>query len=133
MHPHRIMAEAVREVGRVLRGATETHNRLRERIVALVGFTIVVDLICALIAWRLERHASGSEARTFGDALFWTSTQLLTVSSSLKNPLTTGGKVLDVVMEVYAITVVATLAGAFGAFLHQRGRERHAASVPPTA
>jgi ABC-type phosphate/phosphonate transport system permease subunit len=130
VRPHRVMAEAVREIGRVVRGATETHNRLRERIVALIGFTILVALVTAVIAWLLERHARGTEIHNFGDALFWTSTQLLTVSSSLKNPVTSGGKVLDVVMEIYAITVVSTLAGAFAAFLHSRGRERHAAAHP---
>jgi hypothetical protein len=31
--------------------------------------------------------------------------------------------VLDVVMEAYAITVVATLAGAIGAFFQKRGEE----------
>ena len=54
-------------------------------------------------------------------------TQLLTVSSQLRNPLTTGGRVLDVFMEVYAITVIATLAGAMGSFLQKRGEEIDAA------
>jgi hypothetical protein len=130
VRPHRVMAEAVREIGRVVRGATETHNRLRERIVALVLISVIVDLICAVLAWLLERHAPDTEVHSFGDALFWTSTQLLTISSSLKNPVTSGGKVLDVAMEVYAITVVSALAGAFAAFLHSRGRERHAAAHP---
>jgi hypothetical protein len=31
-------------------------------------------------------------------------------------------------MEAYAITVVASLAGSFGAFFHGRSRERRAAS-----
>jgi hypothetical protein len=31
--------------------------------------------------------------------------------------------VLDVFMEVYAITVIATLAGAMGSFLQKRGEE----------
>ncbi|MDX6721317.1 MAG: voltage-gated potassium channel, partial [Solirubrobacteraceae bacterium] len=61
--------------------------------------------------------------KTLADAAFWTTTQLLTVSSSLKNPISTGGRILDVLMEIYAITVVAALAGAFGGFLHKRGQE----------
>jgi hypothetical protein len=48
---------------------------------------------------------------------------LLTVSSSIKNPVTVGGKILDVFMEIYAITVVAALAGAFVSFLQKRGQE----------
>jgi hypothetical protein len=45
------------------------------------------------------------------------------VSSSVKNPLSTSGRVLDVAMEFYAITVIATLAGSFGAFFQKRGIE----------
>jgi hypothetical protein len=50
-------------------------------------------------------------------------TQLLTVSSSIQNPISTAARVVDVVMEAYAITVIASLAGAMGAFLVKRGRE----------
>ena len=64
-----------------------------------------------------------TEIETFGSALFWTSTQLLTVSSSIKDPISFGGRLLDVFMEAYAITVIAALAGAFGAFIQKRGSE----------
>ena len=85
--------------------------------------TIGVDLLCAIAAFLLERHAGQSEVKTFGSAAFWTTTQLLTVSSPLKNPISPGGRILDVFMEAYAITVIATLAGAIGAFLQKRGEE----------
>ena len=55
--------------------------------------------------------------------MFWTTTQLLTVSSQVKNPISAGGRVLDVFMEIYAITVIATLAGGIGSFLQKRGVE----------
>lgn len=48
------------------------------------------------------------------------------MSSSFANPLTGAGQVLDVAMEVYAITVVAALAGSTSAFLHRRSTERRA-------
>jgi hypothetical protein len=82
-----------------------------------------LDLLCGLGAFRLERHASQTEIKTLGSALFWTTTQLLTVSSSFKNPVSFGGRVLDVFMEAYAIIVIAALAGAFGAFIQKRGLE----------
>ena len=66
------------------------------------------------------------EARSFGSAAFWTTTQLLTVSSSIKNPISLGGRVLDVLMELYAITVIAALAAAFGTFLQKRAQEMDA-------
>jgi hypothetical protein len=118
---------AALEVHKVARGATTTHRHLRDRLAAIALATVGIDLVCAVIALFVERHVKDTEIHTFGSAIFWTSTQLLTVSSQLKNPLSAGGRVLDVFMEAYAITVVATLAGAFGAFFYKRGREREAA------
>lgn len=85
--------------------------------------TIGVDLVCAVLAFLLERHSQETEIKTFGSAVFWTSTQLLTVSSQIKNPISTGGRILDVFMEVWAISVIATLAGAMGSFIQKRGEE----------
>jgi hypothetical protein len=85
--------------------------------------TIGVDLLCAIAAFLFERHSSETEIKTFGSAFFWTTTQLLTVSSQIKNPISVGGRVLDVFMEVWASTVIAVLAGAFGSFLQKRGEE----------
>lgn len=89
----------------------------------IIVATIGIDLFCAVIALLVERHSQQTEVKTFGSAAFWTTTQLLTVSSQLKNPISIGGRILDVFMEVYAITVIATLAGAIGSFLQKRGEE----------
>ena len=118
----------MRQIRETRRGAPPAHDDLRTRIAAILALTIVVDLVCAVLAYSIERHGTGTEIHTFGTALFWTSTQLLTVSSQLKNPVTGAGQVLDVAMEAYAITVVASLAGSFGAFFHRRSAERSAAS-----
>ncbi len=120
---HRPLIAAAREIRDVLRAATPTHRRLRDALVAIVVATVGVDLLCAVAAFVLERHTHRTAIHTFGSALFWTTTQLLTVSSQIINPISVGGRILDVFMEAYAITVVATLAGAFGSFLQRRGRE----------
>jgi len=121
--PHRALAAAAREVYRVVRAATPTHRRLRDHLTAIAFATLGVDVVCALVALLVERHSPETDVQTFGSALFWTSTQLLTVSSSIKNPISTGGRILDVFMEIWAITVIATLAGAIGSFLQKRGEE----------
>ena len=89
----------------------------------IVLATVGVDLVCAVLALLFERHEKQTEITSFGSAIFWTSTQLLTVSSQIKNPISSAGRVLDVGMEVYAISVVASLAGAMGAFMVRRGHE----------
>lgn len=121
--PHRVLGAAARELYDVARAATDTHRRLRDHLVTIVSATIGIDLLCAILAFLLERHAQQTDINTFGSAAFWTTTQLLTVSSQIKNPISAGGRVLDVFMEIWAITVIAALAGAFGTFLQKRGQE----------
>ena len=121
--PHRVLRVAAREFRDVLRAASPTHRRLRDALVAILVATVGVDLFCAIAAFLLERHAHQTQIHTFGSAAFWTTTQLLTVSSQITNPISVGGRILDVFMEIYAITVIATLAGAFGSFLQKRGQE----------
>lgn len=118
-----VMRSAAHEIRDIARAGTPTHGRLRDRLVGLAVATLAVDLVCAALAWLLERDVKQTQIMSFGSALFWTSTQLLTVSSSIQNPLSTGGRVLDVAMEAYAITIVATLAGSIGAFMIKRARE----------
>jgi hypothetical protein len=112
-----------KEVAAVVRGDTLTHELLRSRLVFLVVVTVVVDAIASLLILVFERNARGTEITNLGDAVFWTSTQLLTVSSQLPNPISTPARVLDIFLQAYAISVVALLAGSFGAFFHRRGTE----------
>ena len=108
----------------VARGVTPTHEHLRSRLVFLFLATIVLDIVASGVVFVFERHAEGTEITNYGDSLFWTSTQLLTVSSQLPNPISTPARVLDVFVQAYAISAVAILAGSFGAFFHRRGNER---------
>ena len=119
----RILSSAAREGRDVMRAATATHRRLRDLLTVIVVATVGVDIVCAILAFLFERHASETEIHTFGSAIFWTTTQLLTVSSQLKNPISAAGRILDVFMEAYAISVIAALAGAIGSFLQKRGEE----------
>ena len=118
------LRSAGREVLDVARAATATHRRLRDHLTAILVATVGVDVVCAVAALLFERHAQEAEIKTFGSAIFWTTTQLLTVSSNLKDPISAGGRVLDILMEIWAITVIATLAGAIGSFLQKRGEEQ---------
>jgi hypothetical protein len=110
-------------------------RRFRSRIAILTMASVVFDLIAAGLAKWFENGAPHSFS-TYLDALFWTTTQLLTVSSQLPNPERAATKVLDVVLEAWAIIVVASLAATFSDLLHHRTRhramrERRAASPTP--
>lgn len=117
------------ELGAVVRGDTHTHRLLRSRLVFLLIATLALDAAASLLIFLFERHAPGTEISNVGDAVFWTSTQLTTVSSQLPNPISTPARVLDVVLQTYAICAVGVLAGVFGAFFHRRGDE----GAPPPA
>jgi hypothetical protein len=120
---HRVMASAGREIYHVGRASSVTHRRLRDRVTAIVVATLGVDLICAVLVLLLERDAHPTQIKSFGSALFWTTTQLLTVSSNFTNPISPGGRALDIFLELWAITVIATLTGAVGSFLNKRAEE----------
>ena len=128
------MRTSGREVGKVVRATTPTHEHLRSRLLALFFATILLDVVASMLIFMFERHRPGTEITNFGDSVFWTSTQLLTVSSQLPNPLSTPARVLDVFLQAFAISAVAILAGSFGAFFHRRGLERDPLAVrAPTA
>ena len=91
------------------------------RWLALV--TIAIDLVAGWLAFLFERGYP-NEFHTYWAALFWTTTQLLTVSSQLQNPDSTAAHVLDVVLQVLAISIITSIAGSWGAFFHHR---RHGA------
>lgn len=111
------------EIAGVARGDTPTHAHLRSRLTFFLLASIAVDVVAAVLAFMLERHAPDTKITTIGNAAFWTTTQMLTVSSQFPNPISTGAKVLDVVLEFWAITVVTALAGSFGSFFHRRSQE----------
>jgi hypothetical protein len=90
MYIARVMRSAAHEIHDVARAGTPTHGRLRHRLVGLAVATLAVDLACAALALLLEHDARQTQITSFGSALFWTSTQLLTVSSSIQNPRFSG-------------------------------------------
>ena len=130
MYVLRVLGQTAAEVREVLRAGTPTHSRLRDRLVAIAVATVGFDIVCAVLAFLFEHGQQQTQIKSFGSALFWTTTQMLTVSSNIQNPISFPGRVLDVVMEIYAITVIGSLAGALGAFLVKRGEELDAAAKP---
>jgi hypothetical protein len=102
----------------VLRARTE-NKRIIRRLAILFLATGVATLLCGLVIYLLERHARDSDIHSYGLALFWSSSQLLTLGSSLE-PVTVPGRILTVAMDVYAVVVIGTISGTLGAyFLHR--------------
>jgi ion channel len=94
----------------------ERHRRLIARLLLVLIATAVVDVIGTAAIYLLERHSGRGEIHNLFDAFFFTTVQLLTVSSQIPNPLTTGGRIVDIFLEVWAVIVVAGSAGAIASF-----------------
>jgi hypothetical protein len=95
---------------------SERHRRLLARLLIALGLTLVVDAIGAVLVWHFEYGVKGGDIHGFGDAVFFSTVQLLTVSSQIKNPLTATGRLVDVFLEIWALFVVTAVAGSFAAF-----------------
>jgi hypothetical protein len=119
---HRPVKRAGHEVLAVARGSTKTHYHLRHRILIIFGLTAFFAVVCTLVIYLAEHGAEGSEIHSLWDSFLFATSQLLT-GSSVANPTTDLGKILELIFDLWAITVVASLAGSFGAFFHARSKE----------
>jgi hypothetical protein len=96
------------------------HKRLIARLLLVLIATAIVDVVGTAAIYMLERHAEHGDIHNLFDAFFFTTVQLLTVSSQIPNPLTTGGRIVDIFLEIWAVIVVAGSAGAIASFFQDR-------------
>jgi hypothetical protein len=101
----------------------ERHRRLVTRLVLVLALTAVIDAIGTVLVYSFERNVRQTDVHTLWDAFFFTTVQLLTVSSQIRNPLTVAGRIVDLFLEVWAVLVVAGSAGAIASFF-QTGDSR---------
>lgn len=97
----------------------ERHRRLLARLSIVLFATAVVDVLGTVAIYYAERDVSNTEITSLGDALFFTTVQLLTVSSQIRNPFSTWGRIVDVGLELWGVLFVAGSTGAIAAFFLQ--------------
>jgi len=100
----------------------DRHRLLLARLAIVLLATAAIDVVGSVLVYHFERHAPFTQITSFGDALFFTTVQLLTVSSQIRNPLTKAGRIVDVGLEVWAVIVVAGSAGAIASFFQTADR-----------
>ena len=103
-------------------GWSARHKRVAGRVGLVFVATLVVDAFGTIAMYFFERHGPETQIHTLGDALFFTTVQILTVSSQMKNPVTTAGRFVDVALEIWAVLVVAGSAGAIASFFQDDPR-----------
>jgi hypothetical protein len=94
----------------------ERHRRLLARLLIAFGLTLVVATAGSVLIYVFESGKKGGDIHGVGDAIFFTAVQILTVSSSVKNPLTGAGKIVDVCLEAWAVFVITAIGGSFASF-----------------
>jgi hypothetical protein len=92
------------------------HRVLRRRFKEALILVGIVDVVGTLLMWLFEDDVRRSEIHNLWDAFFFSTVQLLTVSSQMPNPVTTGGRIVDIFLELIAIFLVTGIAGAFASF-----------------
>lgn len=120
MYLGRLVRDLALELHKLTRGRTDEHSKLRDRLATALLATLIVDAIGTALMWGLEKGKDQSNIESVWQACFWVSAQLLTVSSQMRNPVTPGGQVVDIFLELWAISVVAAVAGSFAAFLQRK-------------
>ena len=110
-----------------LRRPRSAMELLTVRVAFIALFTLAMVFLVALLFLQFERDASGTQVTSYGDALFWTASQMSTVSSSLANPITDGGRVLAVSLDFMSVAIVSLLFGSIAQHIHLTSpmKERH--------
>ena len=107
------------------------HRVLRGRLWEALVVVLIVDSIGTVLMWLFEDDARRSQIHNVWDSFFFTTVQLLTVSSQMTNPVTTPGRIVDIVLEVVALFIVTGIAGAFASFFLAVGAQEGPASPAP--
>ena len=80
-----------RDIRDVLGAAGPPHSDLRDRLLAAISVSVVVDLAATLLLFLVERDHPGTEIHDLWDAFFFTTSQMVTISASMANPVTWTG------------------------------------------
>jgi hypothetical protein len=104
------------------RAPPHPHSVLRRRLLEALALVCIVDGLGTLLMWLFEDGVGAGAIDNLWDAFFFTTVQLLTVSSQMPNPLTTGGRIVDIILELTALVLVSGIAGVFASFFLDLGR-----------
>lgn len=112
----RVVSSSYRSVG--------TARRLfRSRLGYLGATAVVVSIAVAELAFLFEHDRRDSAFASFGDALLWSFSTVLALQAD-PVPVSVGARIVMLAGFLFGLVVVASLAGAVGAFLVDDRRER---------
>jgi voltage-gated potassium channel len=106
-----------RLVGGLNRAARVLREVTRGRRFAYVGLlTLVVVVAGAVGVLYFDRGVEGAPIRTFGDALWWSTTMVTTINSELY-AVSPEARALAVLLRIYAVSVFGLITAAIATYL----------------
>ncbi|MGI8643836.1 MAG: potassium channel family protein [Thermomicrobiales bacterium] len=119
----------VRLLGGINRGMRVLRRVTRgERFAYFSALSIAVVLISAAGVYYFERDAADSNIRTFGDALWWSSTVVTTVNAE-KYAVTIEGRIIGILIRLFALSVFGLLTASIASYFVGKDAEERAAPV----
>lgn len=106
---------ASRVVAASYRTAGSSRRLFRSRLGYLAALSVTAAVAIGELAYLFERDVEGGIFASFGDALIW-STAVVVALSADPRPESTGAQLAMLAGFVFGLVVVASLAGALGAF-----------------
>lgn len=113
---------AARVVGSSYRAVGTARGLLEGRLTFLLAATAIASFGGGQLLYLVERGRDGGIA-SLGDALWW-STNVAIAGNLVYEPVTLVGRLLSLALSAYAVVVVASVAGALGAFFVESRAER---------
>lgn len=109
-------------------------SAFRGRIAACTasGLTLLIDL-AALAVFDSERDQPGATINSFGKAVWWSITTVITVGYGDVYPVTNTGRVIAVLLMIGGISLVGVVTASFATCIIQRVSETETANQPATA
>lgn len=106
----------VRVIGTFNRGMRALGRTMRRRGAGyVVALTVIVTFVGAAGMYAFERESAGSGIDSFTDALWWTA-MIMTTMGSEHWPQTTAGRVLCVLVSLYAFAVFGYVTAMLASF-----------------
>lgn len=120
---------AARVLGSSYRAVGTARHLLQGRLGFLVAVTAVAVLSGGQLLFVLERGRAGG-VDSLGDALWW-SANVATTGTLVFQPVSLFGRLLAIVLSLFALVVFASLAATLGAFFIESRAERAALEDEP--
>lgn len=99
-------------------------------LVYAAGGAMTAVFLGALAMLDAEQDARGANITSFGDAIWWACTTVMTVGYGDRFPVTTTGRCVAVVLMLIGIGLVGTVVAAVAAWLVDRQQEEREDRVP---